>query len=37
MKKQKGWVIATSGGWWECSRPNGTTTYSMRARRKSLT
>jgi hypothetical protein len=36
VKEQKGWVIATSGGWSKCGGPNGTT-YSLRARRKSLT
>ncbi|MDT0438999.1 MULTISPECIES: hypothetical protein [Streptomyces] len=37
MKEQKGWDIATSGGWSKSGRPGGTTTYSLRARRKSLT
>ena len=37
MKEQKGWVIATSGGWSKSERPGGPTTYSLRARRKSLT
>lgn len=37
MKEQKGWVIATSGGWSKSGRPGGPTTYSLRARRKSLT
>ena len=36
MQKQKGWDIATTGGWGHSTSENGTT-YSMRARRKSLT
>jgi hypothetical protein len=35
MRKQCGWDIATSGGWGS-STADGTTTYSMRARRKGL-
>ncbi|MFF3588380.1 hypothetical protein ACFYYI_14595 [Streptomyces sp. NPDC002387] len=35
MKEQRGWVIATSGGWGSSSGPDGTT-YSLRARRTSL-
>ncbi|MFD5182645.1 hypothetical protein ACFWMQ_08415 [Streptomyces sp. NPDC058372] len=36
MKEQKGWAIATSGGRGSSSGPEGTT-YSLRARRTSLT
>ncbi|WP_405810841.1 hypothetical protein OG524_16600 [Streptomyces sp. NBC_01520] len=36
MKEQRGWVVATSGGWGSSSGPGGTA-YSLRVRRKSLT
>ncbi|MFE7559039.1 hypothetical protein [Kitasatospora sp. NPDC057500] len=36
MRVQRGWDIATSGGWGRSTR-QGRTTYSLRARRKSLT
>lgn len=36
MREQKGWDIATTGGWGSSADAAGTT-YSMRARRKSLT
>ena len=37
MRKQRGWDIATSGGWGSSGAPGGPVTYSLRARRKSLT
>ncbi|WP_129285218.1 hypothetical protein [Streptomyces sp. GZWMJZ-114] len=36
MKEQRGWSIATSGGWGSSAVPDGKTTYSLRVRRKSL-
>ncbi|MGW4379320.1 hypothetical protein [Kitasatospora sp. NPDC004531] len=36
MRTQRGWDIATSCGWGRSSRPGHNTTYSLRARRKSL-
>ncbi len=36
MRTQRGWGIATSGGWGSSTREGHDTTYSLRARRKSL-
>ncbi|MFE1319661.1 hypothetical protein [Kitasatospora phosalacinea] len=36
MRTQRGWDIATSGGWSSSTRQGHNTTYSLRARRKSL-
>ncbi|MQM28970.1 hypothetical protein [Glycomyces albidus] len=36
MNKQKGWNVATSGGWGSSGMPGGKQTYSFRVRRKSL-
>jgi hypothetical protein len=36
MRKQKGWDIATSGGWGSSGTDEGGWTYSIRVRRKSL-
>ncbi|MFF7729415.1 hypothetical protein [Streptomyces sp. NPDC008001] len=35
MQEQRGWTVATSGGWGSSSGPEGTR-YSLRVRRKSL-
>lgn len=37
MREQRGWHIATSGGWGSGSVPGGRATYSLRARRSTLT
>ncbi|GAA4670490.1 hypothetical protein [Streptomyces youssoufiensis] len=37
MKQQRGWDVATSGGWGSSGAPGGKKTYSLRVRRKSLT
>ncbi|WP_353945540.1 hypothetical protein ABII15_30805 [Streptomyces sp. HUAS MG91] len=37
MKEQRGWNVASSGGWGSSGRPEGKRTYSLRVRRKSLT
>ena len=37
MRKQHGWDLATSGGWGGTGMPGGKRTYTLRARRKSLT
>jgi hypothetical protein len=36
MREQKGWNIATSGGWGYVGNPDAGYTYSMRAQRRSL-
>jgi hypothetical protein len=37
MRQQRGWDIATSGGWGSSGPPGGPATYTLRVRRKSLT
>lgn len=36
MRRQRGWDIATSGGWGSGGPPGGPATYTLRARRRSL-
>lgn len=36
MREQRGWGVATSGGWGSSGAPGGKQTYSLRVRRKSL-
>jgi hypothetical protein len=37
MREQRGWHIATSGGWGSSAPAGGAVTYSLRARRSTLT
>jgi hypothetical protein len=36
MRAQRGWAVATSSGWGSSGALGGTRTYSLRARRTSL-